>query len=39
MAKMELLDPSRIERYRQELRDEKSPEPEPLKAEELHDVW
>jgi hypothetical protein len=36
---MDLLDLSRIERYRQELRDEETPEPEPLEAEELHNVW
>ncbi|KAK3943567.1 hypothetical protein QBC46DRAFT_420016 [Diplogelasinospora grovesii] len=36
---MDQLDPSRIERYRQELRDEETPEPEPLEAQELHDVW
>ncbi|KAM7224169.1 hypothetical protein V8F06_000642 [Rhypophila decipiens] len=33
------LDPSRIERYRQELRDEETPEPERLEAQELHDIW
>ncbi|KAK4219947.1 hypothetical protein QBC37DRAFT_367551 [Rhypophila decipiens] len=33
------LDPSRIERYRQELRDEETPEPERLGAQELPDVW
>jgi hypothetical protein len=36
---MDPLDPSKIERYRQELRDEETPEPEPLEAQELYDVW
>src|SRR5437667_7961563 len=36
---MDVLDPSKIERYRQQLREEETPEPEPLEAEELHDVW
>lgn len=36
---MDLLDSSRIERYRQELHDKETPEPEPLEAQELHDVW
>ncbi|KAK0702689.1 hypothetical protein B0H67DRAFT_558311 [Lasiosphaeris hirsuta] len=31
------LDPSKIEQYRQLC--EETPEPEPLEAEELHDVW
>ena len=36
---MDLLDPSKIEQYRQELRDDETPEPEPLEDQELHDVW
>ena len=39
VAEIDLLDPSKIERYRQELRDEEAPEPEPLEAQELYDVW
>jgi hypothetical protein len=34
---MDPLDPSKIEQYRQLC--EEIPEPEPLEAEELHDVW
>lgn len=30
---------SRIARYQQQLRDDETPEPEPLQAQELHDVW
>lgn len=30
---------SRIERYQQQLRDDETPDPEPLEAQELHDVW
>ena len=36
---MNLLDPSRIKQYQRELRDEKTPEPEPLESQELHDIW
>lgn len=39
VAEMDPLNPSRIERYRQGLGDEETPEPEPLEAQELHDVW
>ncbi|KAK0722920.1 hypothetical protein B0T26DRAFT_750260 [Lasiosphaeria miniovina] len=34
---MDPLDPSKIEQYRKVC--EETPEPEPLEAEELHDVW
>ena len=36
---MVTLDQSRIERYRHQLREEETPEPEPLEAQELHDIW
>ncbi|KAJ2902465.1 uncharacterized protein MKZ38_000594 [Zalerion maritima] len=36
---MDLLDLSKIEQYRQELRDDETPEPEPLEDKELHDIW
>ncbi len=36
---MAALDPDKIARYRQLLREEETPEPEPITREELHDVW